>query len=103
MDCSNIRHVGVHRKQFDAIETKADFVILSCVEDGRVLSFRRMNDLSEPKEYSVDDVIRVLHEFGKQNPMLMITIDAPKSGNTAVISQSNIYEDIHGDIVVDCE
>lgn len=103
MDCSNIRHVGVHREQFDAIETKADFVILSCVEDGRVLSFRKMNDLSEPKEYSVDDVIRILHEFGKQNPTLKIGIDAPANGHVAVIGESNVYEDIHGDIVVDCK
>ena len=103
MDCSDIRHVGVHREQFDAIAKKADVVILSCIEDGRVLSFRRMEDVSESREYSVDDVIHVLHEFGKQHPMLKIGIDAPKSGNTAVISQSNIYEDIHGDIMVDCE
>lgn len=69
MDCSNIRHVGVHKEQFDVIEKKADFVILSCVEDGRVLSFRRINDLSEPKEYSVDDVIRILDQFGKQHQL----------------------------------
>ena len=103
MDCSNIHHVSIHKEQFDAIEKKADAVILSCVEDGRVLSFRRMNDLSETQEYSVDDVIRVLHKFGKQNPMLKIGIDAPANGHVAVLGESNIYEDIHGDIMVDCE
>ena len=103
MDCSNIRHVGVHREQFDAIQKKADVIILSCIEDGRVLSFRRMEDVSEPREYSVDDVIRVLHEFGKQHPVLKIGIDAPANGHVAVIGESNIYEDIHGDIMVDCE
>lgn len=103
MDCSNICHVGVHKEQFDAIEKKADFVILSCVEDGRVLSFRRMNDLGEPREYSVDDVIRILNQFGKQHPTLMIRVDAPVNASAAVINQSNIYESMQGDIVVDCE
>ena len=103
LDCSNIRHVGVNKEQFDAIEKKADFVILSCIEDGRVLSFRRMNDVGEPREYSADDVIHVLHEFGKQHPTLKIGVDAPANGNMAVISESNVYEDIHGDIMVDCE
>lgn len=103
MDCSNIRHVGVHREQFDAIQKKADVIILSCIEDGRVLSFRRINDLSEPKEYSVDDVIRILDQFGKQHPTLMIRIDAPGNCKAAIIDQSNIYESMQGDIVVDCE
>lgn len=103
MDCSNIRHVGVHREQFDAIQKKADVIILSCVEDGRVLSFRRINDLGAPREYSVDDVIRVLHEFGKQHQTLMIRIDAPGNCKAAIIDQSNIYESMQGDIVVDCE
>ena len=103
LNCSNIRHIGVHKEQFDAIEKKADVVILSCIEDGRVLSFRRMNDLNGPREYSVDDVIHVLYEFGKQHSALKIGIDAPANGHVAVISESNIYEDIHGDIMVDCE
>lgn len=103
MDCSNIRHVSIHKEQFDAIEKKADAVILSCIENGRVLSFRRMNDVGEPREYSADDVIRALDKFGKQHPTLMIRVDAPANGSAAVINQSNIYESMQGDIVVDCE
>ena len=41
MDCSNIRTVRVHKEQFDAIENKADVVIITCIEDGRSISFNR--------------------------------------------------------------
>ena len=103
MDCSNIRHIGVHKEQFDVIEKKADVVILSCIENGRVLSFRKMNDLSEPREYLAEDVVHALDEFGKQHLTLMIRVDAPANGSAAVINQSHIYESMQGDIVVDCE
>ena len=35
MDCSNIKHVNVHKQQFDSIEQKADYLILSCIENGK--------------------------------------------------------------------
>lgn len=103
LNCANIRHVGVHKEQFDAIERKADVIILSCIEDGRVLAFRRLYDLIESPQYSVDDMVYLLDELGKKNPMLMIGVDAPNNGHMAVISQANIYRNINGDIMVDCE
>lgn len=43
IDCSNIKQVRIHRQQFDSIEQKADYLILSCIEDGRCIGFKREN------------------------------------------------------------
>lgn len=32
IDCSNIKHVNIHKQQFDSIEKDADYIILSCIE-----------------------------------------------------------------------
>lgn len=42
IDSSNIRHVNVHKQQFDSIEKNADYIILSCIEDGRCVGFKRV-------------------------------------------------------------
>ena len=44
MDCINIKHVNVHKQQFDSIEQKADYLILSCIEDRRSIGFKRMKE-----------------------------------------------------------
>lgn len=41
IDFSSIRTVRVHKQQFDAIEKKADAVIITCIEDGRCITFNR--------------------------------------------------------------
>lgn len=41
IDCSSIRTVRVHKEQFDAIEKKADSVIITCIEDGRCIMFNK--------------------------------------------------------------
>ena len=56
MDCSNIRTVRVHKEQFDAIENKADVVIITCIEDGRSISFNReKNEEVTSEEKSIFD------------------------------------------------
>ena len=47
MDCSNIKHVNVHKQQFDSIEKNADYIIIGCVEDGRCIGFKRMKEENE--------------------------------------------------------
>ena len=44
LDFSSIRTVRVHKEQFDAIENKANTVIVTCIEDGRCITFGREND-----------------------------------------------------------
>ena len=43
IDCSNIKQMRIHKQQFDSIEQKADYLILSCIEDGRCIGFKREN------------------------------------------------------------
>lgn len=52
IDCSSVRIVRVHKEQFDAINTKADTVIITCIEDGRSVSF----DRSDSKVDKIEDV-----------------------------------------------
>lgn len=42
LDFSSIRHIKVHKEQFDVIEEKACAVIVECKEDGRCVSFTRL-------------------------------------------------------------
>lgn len=44
IDCSNIKQVRIHKQQFDSIEKKADYLILSCIENGRYIGFKRENE-----------------------------------------------------------
>lgn len=41
---NNIKTVRMHKQQFDSIDKKADYVILQCIEDGRVLEFERKDE-----------------------------------------------------------
>lgn len=41
VDFSSIRTVRVHKEQFDAIDNKANVVMITCIEDGRVIPFNR--------------------------------------------------------------
>lgn len=41
VDFSSIRTVRVHKQQFDAIDNKANVVMLTCIEDSRVIPFNR--------------------------------------------------------------
>ncbi len=45
LDFSSIRTVRVHKEQFDAIEKKANTVIITCIEDGRCIAFNRQEEL----------------------------------------------------------
>ena len=40
----NIKTIRIHKQQFDSIDKKADYVILQCIEDGRVLEFERKDE-----------------------------------------------------------
>ncbi|RHA87418.1 hypothetical protein [Roseburia inulinivorans] len=44
VDFSSIRTVRVHKQQFDAIDNKANVVMLTCIEDGRVIPFNRADN-----------------------------------------------------------
>lgn len=44
IDCNNIKQVRIHKQQFDSIEKKADYLILSCIENGRCIGFKRENE-----------------------------------------------------------
>lgn len=50
IDCSNIKHVNVHKQQFDSIEKNANYIILGCVEDGRCIGFKRVKEEDEDRE-----------------------------------------------------
>ena len=41
VDFSSIRTVRVHKEQFDSIDNKANVVMITCIEDGRVIPFNR--------------------------------------------------------------
>lgn len=41
VDFSSIRIVNVHKEQFEAIDKKANAVIITCIEDGRCIAFNR--------------------------------------------------------------
>lgn len=41
VDFSSIRTVRVHKEQFDAIDNKANVVMITCIDDGRVIPFNR--------------------------------------------------------------
>lgn len=44
VDFSSIRTVRIHKQQFDAIDNKANVVMLTCIEDGRVIPFNRADN-----------------------------------------------------------
>ena len=41
VDFSSIRTVRVHKEQFEAIDKKANVVMITCIEDGRIIPFNR--------------------------------------------------------------
>lgn len=41
VDFSTVKTVRVHKEQFDSIDAKANVVMLTCIEDGRVIAFNR--------------------------------------------------------------
>lgn len=43
VDFSSIRTVRVHKEQFDEIDKKANVVMITCIEDGRIIPFNRAN------------------------------------------------------------
>lgn len=54
-DFGPIRTVRVHKEQYDAIESKADIVIITCIEDGRCVSFKRKREDLISTEDSTND------------------------------------------------
>ena len=51
-DFSSIRTVRIHKQQFDAIDNKANIVMLTCIEDGRVILFNRADSKKDEIERS---------------------------------------------------
>lgn len=47
VDFSSIRTVRVHKEQFEAIDKKANVVMITCIEDGRVIPFNRAGSKAE--------------------------------------------------------
>ena len=43
-DYSSVKTVRVHREQFDAINSKSNSIIVTCIEDGRCITFNRENE-----------------------------------------------------------
>lgn len=43
-----VKTVRIHKQQFDSINKKADYIILQCVEDGRVINFKRLKKYQAP-------------------------------------------------------
>lgn len=41
LDCSTIKTIRVHKEQYDSIDAKANVVMITCIEDGRVIAFNR--------------------------------------------------------------
>ena len=41
VDFSSIRTVRVHKEQFEVINKKANVVMITCIEDGRIIPFNR--------------------------------------------------------------
>ena len=50
LDCSSIRTVRVHKEQFDAIDKKANTIILTCIEDGRCITFDKSHSNKNTNE-----------------------------------------------------
>lgn len=44
VDFSSIRTVNVHKEQFEAIDKKANTVMITCIEDGRCVAFNRADN-----------------------------------------------------------
>lgn len=40
---NNIKTVKIHKQQFDSINKKADYIILQCIENGKVLKLKRLD------------------------------------------------------------
>lgn len=99
-DFSKIRNVRIRKQQFDAIEKNADTLILSCVEDGRMLSFRRVEDVSEQREYSADDVIHVLTAYARQNKNAFIKLQTYEENMEARLSMALYSVDESGNIII---
>lgn len=47
VDFSSIRTVNVHKEQFEAIDKKANVVMITCIEDGRCIAFNRADSEKE--------------------------------------------------------
>ena len=41
VDFSSLKTVRAHKEQFDAIDKKANVVMITCIEDGRCIAFNR--------------------------------------------------------------
>ena len=50
VDFSSVRTVRVHKEQFDAIDKKANAIIITCMEDRRVIAFNRADTEKEKIE-----------------------------------------------------
>lgn len=57
VDFSSVRTVKIHKEQFDVINKKAKFILITCIEDGKVISFRR-EDIKE-----TDEIINKLNDM----------------------------------------
>ena len=64
VDFSSIRTIRIHKEQFDAIEKKADTVIVTCIEDGRCMSFDRTELSNTSKQQmSVVGLLDIIKEL----------------------------------------
>lgn len=41
--------INIHKQQFDSIEKDEDYIILSCIEDGRCICFEQMKEENEDR------------------------------------------------------
>ena len=55
------------------------------------------------KDKLVNKIIKYLDMLKKEYPDTEIIIDAPNNGSTCIIGNALIYDDLHGNIVIDCE
>lgn len=66
IDFSSVRAVRVHKEQFEAIDKKADTIMITCQEDGRVIGFDRIGNRRESKEEKKHGYWMLLDEYANE-------------------------------------
>ena len=75
LDFSSIRTVRIHKQQFDAIDNKANVVMLTCIEDGRVIPFNRADNEKDKNWASWEELkVKQRNSHFKLNLLLYVVV-----------------------------
>ena len=55
------------------------------------------------KSHDISYIIQILNNLARKNPNFEVVVETLNGIISAKLSDANIYEDIHGNIVIDCE